>query len=118
MVSSPFSHAEPLFLRIMEGVEAHNDYFKLGRDCCGQLSFSAKQKCTTTLRMLALGTSVDVVGEMVRMRESTCLKTIVKFACAVVQVFVAEYLREIMCRPQKNCCLLEKQIVSRNARIN
>ena len=85
---------KPLFLRIMEGMEAHDDYFKLTRYCCGQLSFSAKQKCTTFLRMLALGTTADVVGEMVRMGESTCLKTTVKFAHAVVQVFGAEYLRE------------------------
>ena len=47
-----------------------------------------------TLRMLALGTAVDAVGEMVRMGESTCLKTTIKFARAVVQVFGAEYLRE------------------------
>ena len=39
-------------------------------------------------------TASDVVGEMVRMRKSMCLKTTVKFACAVVQVFGAEYLRE------------------------
>ncbi|XP_073368052.1 uncharacterized protein [Aegilops tauschii subsp. strangulata] len=47
-----------------------------------------------TLRMLALGTAADAVGEMVRMGESTCLKTTIKFARAVVQVFGAEYLRE------------------------
>ena len=77
MVLSPFSHAETIVLCIVDGVEAHDDYFKLRRDCCVQLSFSAKQKCTTALRMLALGTAADVVGEMVRMGESTCLKTTV-----------------------------------------
>ncbi|XP_073367532.1 uncharacterized protein [Aegilops tauschii subsp. strangulata] len=85
---------KPLFLRIVEGVKAHDDYFKLTRDCCGQLSFSAKQKCTAALRMLALGTAADAVGEMVRMVESTCLKTTFKFASAVVEVFGPEYLRE------------------------
>ena len=44
--------------------------------------------------MLALGTAADVVGEMVRMRESTCLKTTVRFAHLVVQVFGVEYLIE------------------------
>ncbi|XP_020161290.1 uncharacterized protein [Aegilops tauschii subsp. strangulata] len=78
----------------MEGVEAHDDYFNLRRDCCGQLSFSAKQKFTAALRMLALGTAADAVGEMVMMGESTCLKTTVKFARAVVEVFGPEYLRE------------------------
>ncbi|XP_020169365.1 uncharacterized protein [Aegilops tauschii subsp. strangulata] len=85
---------KPLFLRIVEGVEAHDDYFKLKRDCCGQLCFSAKQKCKTPLRILALGTAADAVGEMVRMGESTYLRTTVKFARAMVQVFGAEYLRE------------------------
>jgi hypothetical protein len=44
--------------------------------------------------MLALGTAADAVDEMVRMGESTCLKTTVKFARAVVEVFGPEYLRE------------------------
>ena len=35
-----FHMRKPLFLRIVEGVEAHDDYFKLTRDCCGYLSFS------------------------------------------------------------------------------
>ena len=74
-----FCMRKPLFLRIVEGVEAHDDYFKLTRDCCGQLSFSAKQKCAAAMRMLALGTAADAVGEMVRMGESTCMKTTVKF---------------------------------------
>ncbi|XP_020200492.1 uncharacterized protein [Aegilops tauschii subsp. strangulata] len=89
-----FRMRKPLFLRIAEGVEAHDDYFKLRRDCCGQLSFSPKQKCTAALMMLALGSAADAVGEMVRMGESTCHKTTVKFARAVVEVFGPEYLRE------------------------
>ncbi|XP_073355334.1 uncharacterized protein [Aegilops tauschii subsp. strangulata] len=76
------------------GVETHDHYFKLKRDSCGQLSFSGKQKCTAALRMLALGTATDVVGEMVRMGESTCLKITVKCSRTVVEVFGPEYLRE------------------------
>ncbi|KAE8786273.1 Nucleobase-ascorbate transporter 12 [Hordeum vulgare] len=83
-----------LFLRIVEVVEAHNDYFKLTTDCCGQLSFSTKEKCTAPMRMLALGIAADAVGEMVRMGESTCVKTIAKFAHAEMEVFGAEYPRE------------------------
>ncbi|XP_044428147.1 probable leucine-rich repeat receptor-like protein kinase At5g49770 [Triticum aestivum] len=94
VLAGPDATAKPLFLRIMEGVEAHEDYFKLKRYCCSQHSFSAKVKCMTALRMLALGTAAEAVGEMVRMGESTCLKTTVKFSHAVVQFFGAEYLRE------------------------
>ena len=34
-----------LFLRIMDGVEVHDDYFKLTRDHIGQISFYVRQKC-------------------------------------------------------------------------
>ena len=44
--------------------------------------------------MLALGIAADVIGEMLGMGESTCHKTTVKFARAVVEVFGPEYLRE------------------------
>ncbi|XP_020168516.1 uncharacterized protein [Aegilops tauschii subsp. strangulata] len=97
-----FHMGKPLFLRIVEGVEAHDDYFKLTRECCGQLSLSTKQKCTTALRMLALGTAADVVDEMVRMGESACLKTTVKFSRAVVEVFGPEYLREPNAQDMEN----------------
>ncbi|KAI4972594.1 hypothetical protein ZWY2020_003519 [Hordeum vulgare] len=89
-----FRMRKPLFFSIMDGVEARDDYFNLTRNCCGQLSFSVKQKFMVSLRMLALGTAADVVGEMFRMGESTCMKTIVKFAHVVVEAFGAEYLRE------------------------
>nr|XP_020163663.2 uncharacterized protein LOC109749081 [Aegilops tauschii subsp. strangulata] len=81
-------------MRKWTGSGGTNDYFKLARNCCGQLSFSAKQKCATAQRMLALGTAADVVGEMVRMGESTCLKITFKLARTMVGVFGPEYLRE------------------------
>ncbi|KAE8814799.1 hypothetical protein D1007_07800 [Hordeum vulgare] len=51
-----------LFLRIVEVMEAHDDYFKVTRDCYGKLSFSTKYKCTTALRMLALGSAANAIG--------------------------------------------------------
>ena len=75
-------------------MEAHDLYFRLNRDCCRQLSFSPKQKCTVALRMLALGTAIYAVGEMVRMGESTCLKATVRFTRIMVKVFGVEYLIE------------------------
>lgn len=68
-----FGMNKPLFLRVIEGVEAHGPYFTLRKDCYGQLAFSPLQKCTAALRMLALGTATNVVGEIVQMGESTCL---------------------------------------------
>ena len=60
-----FRMHKPLFFLVVERVEAYDSYFKLTRNCCGQLSFSTKQKCTTATRMLA--TAADAVSEMVRM---------------------------------------------------
>ena len=59
-----------------------------------ELSFSAKQTCTLALRMLALGTVANAIGEMVQMGESTCLTTTVRFARVVLHVFGGEYMRE------------------------
>ncbi|KAE8813840.1 hypothetical protein D1007_09037 [Hordeum vulgare] len=89
-----FRMRKQFILCIVEGVVAHCGYFKLTRDCRCQLYFCAKQKCTTALRMLALGTTANAIGELVRMEESTCPKTIVNFVCAVLRVFGAAYLRE------------------------
>ena len=55
-----FRMRKPLFFRIVEGIEAHDDYLKLIKDCCGQSSFSAKQKCTAALRMLKAVASHDL----------------------------------------------------------
>ena len=94
MVSSTLSYAQTIVLVCSGGSGGIDPYFKLTRNCCEQLSFSAKKKCTAAMRILALGTVVHVVGEMVRMGKNTCLKTIVNFSRVVVEVFGAEYLRE------------------------
>lgn len=46
------------------------------------------------MRMLALGTAIYAIGEMVRMGESTCLKTTVRFTRIMVKVFGIEHLIE------------------------
>lgn len=52
--------------------------------------------------MLASGTVANVVGEMIRMGESTCVDAIVRFARAMVKVFGVRYLRENqLCKIQK-----------------
>lgn len=59
------------FLRVVEGVKASDYYFKLKRDCTRLLGFSALQKCTATMRMIAFGLFVDVIPD----EESTCLES-------------------------------------------
>ena len=86
---------KPLSLRVVERVEVHDPYSRFKMDCCGQFSFPPLHKCTTALRMLALGTATDAICEMVRMREITCTDTTARFSHVVVKVFEVEYLRDL-----------------------
>ena len=58
------------------------------------LGFTALQKCTAALRILAYGYSADNVDEYLRMAESTAVETLQRFVTAVVETFGGEYLRE------------------------
>ena len=60
-----------VFLRLVEGVEAQDQYFHRRPDATGRLSISALQKCTAAMRMLAYGEAADRVDEYLRLSEST-----------------------------------------------
>ena len=89
-----FRMSQNLFMRILEGVRAYDEYFVARPDATGRYGFSSYQKCTAAIRMLAYGVAGDLVDEYLRMSESTCLESMYKFCEAVVQVFGPEYLRE------------------------
>ncbi|KAK9293241.1 hypothetical protein L1049_021232 [Liquidambar formosana] len=48
-----------LFLRILNDVEAYDEYFIQKKDCCGRLGCSSIQKMTAAVRILAYGFSTD-----------------------------------------------------------
>jgi hypothetical protein len=83
-----------LFLTILNGVRAHDDYFTAGPDAIGKLGFTSYQKCSAAIRMLAYRVAGDLIDEYLRMSESTCLKSMYKFCRAVIAVFGIVYLRE------------------------
>jgi hypothetical protein len=82
-----------LFLRIMNAVEAHDNYFLQKRDAAGVLGLSCFQKVTAAFRMLTYGVPADATDEYVRIGESTALESLRRFVAAVVEIFEAEYLR-------------------------
>jgi hypothetical protein len=47
-----------LFLRILNGARAHDNYFTSRPDATSKLGFTSYQKCSTTIRMLAYGVPV------------------------------------------------------------
>ncbi|RWR85040.1 putative nuclease HARBI1 [Cinnamomum micranthum f. kanehirae] len=88
-----FRMRKPLFLRIVNVVEAHDPYFQQKRNCAGSLGLSALQKVTAAVRMLAYGVAADAVDDYVRIAESTSIESLEKFVQAIIDVFGNEYLR-------------------------
>ncbi|XP_058768837.1 uncharacterized protein LOC131642629 [Vicia villosa] len=87
-----------LFLRIVETLGNHDEYFQMRVDATGKMGLSPLQKCTSAIRMLAYGSSADIVDEYVRIGESTAIECLERFVRGVNEVFGAEYLR----RPNNN----------------
>ena len=82
-----------LFLRIMNAVEAHDEYFVQKRNAANVLGLSCFQKVTAAMRMLTYGVPADATDEYVRIGESTALESLRRFVSAVVKIFGDEYLR-------------------------
>ena len=82
-----------LFVRIMNAVEAHDDYFVQKRNGAGVLGLSCFQKITAAMRMLSYGVAADATDEYVRIGESTALESLRRFVAAVVEIFGEQYLR-------------------------
>jgi hypothetical protein len=73
-----------LFIRIMNAVEEHDDYFVQKRNAAGTLGLSCLQKVTAAFKMLAYGVPANA---------STTLQCLRRFVVVVVEVFDSEYLR-------------------------
>jgi hypothetical protein len=83
-----------LFLTILNGVRAHDDYFTTKPDATSKLGFTSHQKCSAAIHMLAYGVADDLIDDYLRMSESTCIESMYKFCRAVIAVFCTVYLRE------------------------
>jgi len=82
-----------LFLRIMDAVESHDDYFMQKRSAANVPGLSCFQKVTATFRMLTYGVPADGTDEYVRIGESTAIESLHRFVAAVIDLFEDEYLR-------------------------
>jgi hypothetical protein len=83
-----------LFLRILNGVRVHDDYFTARPDATGKLGFTSYQKCSVAIRMVAYGVASDLIDEYLRMSKSTRLESMYNFCRAVIALFDTIYLRE------------------------
>ncbi|CAI8597001.1 unnamed protein product [Vicia faba] len=83
-----------VFLRIVDALGNHDEYFQMRVDATGKMGLSPLQKCTSAIRMLVYGSLADVVDEYVRIGESTSIECLQRFVQGVNAVFGAEYLRK------------------------
>ena len=82
-----------MFVRIMNVVEEHDDYFVQKRNIAGTLGLSCLQKVVAAFRMIAYGVAVDATDDYVCIGESTALESLRRFVRAVVHIFGHEYMR-------------------------
>ncbi|XP_070667410.1 uncharacterized protein [Malus domestica] len=89
-----FQMRRHVFERLLHNVQQVNPYFqqKLDRTSCP--SFSPHQKVTIALQMMAYGSRADLMDETHCISKSTCLNILAEFCNTIVQLYIAEYLRE------------------------
>ncbi|XP_024972712.1 uncharacterized protein LOC112511324 [Cynara cardunculus var. scolymus] len=88
-----FRMSRTLFVRILDVVQSHDNYFLQRRDGCGKFGLSCYQKVTAVFRMLSYGVAADATDEYVKIGESTVLEAFKRFCRAIVEVFGERYLR-------------------------
>lgn len=81
-----------LFLRILEGVQAHDNYFVQKRDGLGRIGLSPHQKIFVAMRLLTYGVAADATDEYLKIREFTALQSLQRFVrlwwrCLAVSTF-------------------------------
>jgi hypothetical protein len=83
----------PFFLLIVSKVENHEQFFVQERNAARTLGFTACQKITAAIRMLAYGVTGDYVDEYMRISETTTMISLKLFDQAVVSLYSDTYLR-------------------------
>uniref|UniRef100_A0A0D3CV56 DDE Tnp4 domain-containing protein n=1 Tax=Brassica oleracea var. oleracea TaxID=109376 RepID=A0A0D3CV56_BRAOL len=85
---------KPLFMHIVDRLSNEVQFFRQKNDGLGRLGFSAFQKCTTAIRVLAYGTAADAVDEYLRIGETTTRACVEKIVEGIINLFGDEYLRK------------------------
>jgi len=70
---------QQLFIRIVNALSNHNEYFQMRPNVIGRVSLSPLQKCTVTIRILTSGSPANCVDEYVRIDECIVTQCLQKF---------------------------------------
>jgi hypothetical protein len=82
-----------LFVQIVEACQANSNYFKQRRNAAGQMGFSAYQKISAAMRVLAYGVPADYTDEYLRIGEDTTTESVRRFTRMVIKLYGPTYLR-------------------------
>ena len=88
-----FRMRRELFERLVDTLEAQDNYFKQRPDALGKMGASPLQKVTAAVRLLAYGGCADSLDEWILLSESTIQECLKRFVTAVIRIFGDEYLR-------------------------
>ena len=79
-----FRMQRPLFIRIVDELGIHDNFFQQGTDAVGKMGATPLQKVTAACRLLAYGTGADQLDEWIRLSESMIIKCLQKFVFASI----------------------------------
>ena len=82
-----------LFTKIVKDCEANSNYFKQRRNAAGDMGFSAYQKISAAMRVIAYGIPADYTDEYLRIGEDTTTESVRRFARMVIKLYGPVYLR-------------------------
>ncbi|KAK9047947.1 hypothetical protein SSX86_033091 [Deinandra increscens subsp. villosa] len=89
-----FRMSKRMFLRILNDLEIEFPYFQQRCDARRKLGFTAIQKVTSALRVLAYGTTTDINDEYLKMAKKTTRDTLEHFAKGMRILYGPRYLRK------------------------
>ena len=81
-----------LFVKIVEACEANCRYFTQRRNVAVLKEFSAYQKISAAMRVIAYGVPADYTNEFLRIGEDSTIESVRRFAKVIVRVFAPDYL--------------------------
>ena len=82
-----------LFVKIVEACEANCRYFTRRRNAAGLMGFSAYQKISAAIRVIAYGIPTDYADDYLCIGEDTIIQSVRLFAKVIISVFGPTYLR-------------------------
>ncbi|KAE8797604.1 Cell division cycle 5-like protein [Hordeum vulgare] len=97
-----------LFVKIVTDCEAASYYFKRRRSAAGIMGFSAYQKISAAMWVLAYGIFADYTDEYLRIGQDTTTESVRRFAKLVIRLYGEQYLQA----PNEEDTKIQREMIS------